>query len=123
MRTHLVLPLLCLFAVSAQAQTPAESHPRLTPEQRFDQANTKHDGHLTLPQAKAAYVTIARHFRDVDTSGKGYVTADDIKAWRARERAARHAVKTAADDPLRPRQAVHRVVTGQPAPAPAEAAQ
>jgi hypothetical protein len=123
MRTLLVLPFVSLIALSAQAQTPAEPHHRMTQEQHFEQANTTHDGHLTLPQAKAAYATIARHFREIDSSGKGYVTEDDIKAWHAQQRAARQAAKTAAADPLRPRQAMHRVVTGQPAPAPAEAAQ
>jgi hypothetical protein len=40
----------------------------MTEEERFDAANTPHDGHLTEDQAKAAQ--------------KGYVTMDDLKAYQ-----------------------------------------
>jgi hypothetical protein len=91
--------------------TPAH-HARTAWEQRFEQANATHDGHLTLEQAKTGYKTVARHFHDIDTGGKGYVTEDDIRAWHELERAGRHPGQTAADDSLRPRPAVHRVLPG-----------
>ncbi len=80
-------------------------------EQRFTQANTAHDGHLTLDQAKTGYKTVARHFRDIDTDGKGFVTENDIRAWHALQKAARHS--QGAADPLRPRPAFNRFTPDQ----------
>jgi hypothetical protein len=110
-------------AVSAQtepaavAQTepaaPAEHHTRMTWEQRFEKANDSHDGHLTLAQARLGYVTVARHFHDIDTDGKGFVTEDDIKAWHKQQRAVRHTGQTSLDDSLRSRPAIHRTLPGQ----------
>ncbi len=50
---------------------------------RFVAANTSHDGHLTLAQAKAADLRIvAANFSVIDTGKRGYVTFNDIMAWR-----------------------------------------
>lgn len=94
--------------MSAKQDAPATQdapakHARVTWEARFAQANTAHDGHLTLEEAKAGFKTIARHYRDIDTDGKGYVTENDVRAWRAMPKPARHAREP--DDPLRPRPA------------------
>lgn len=59
-------------------------------KQRFATANTTHDGHLTLAQAKEGYYAVAHHFREIDTGKKGYVTLADIAAWHKAERAKRH---------------------------------
>jgi hypothetical protein len=81
----LVLPVL--------AQTPPERPP--APRQhafidRFDAANTTHDGHLTLAQAQAAKLpVIVRHFDAIDAQHKGYVTLRDLQAYRQQERTAR----------------------------------
>lgn len=49
---------------------------------QFYAANTTHDGHLTLIQAKAAGLTpVAAHFADIDAKKRGYVTFYDIEAW------------------------------------------
>ena len=49
----------------------------------FYAANTTHDGHLTLAQAKAAnYQPVADNFAAIDVSKRGYVTFYDIEAWR-----------------------------------------
>lgn len=48
----------------------------------FYAANTTHDGHLTLAQAKAAnYQPVADHFAEIDVNKRGYVTFYDIEAW------------------------------------------
>jgi hypothetical protein len=102
-----------LFSVTAQAQSdaPAPAAPaanpvsatappvtppasdakplRMTWEQRFAQANTTHDGHLTLQQASGGYRLIARNFSAIDVESKGYVTEDDIRAWHKARRASR----------------------------------
>jgi hypothetical protein len=50
---------------------------------KFYAANTSHDGHLTLAQAKAAgFTPIADHFTDIDVAKHGYITFYDIEAWR-----------------------------------------
>src|SRR6516225_5114124 len=47
-------------AVAAPAkpakQASATTHTRMTAQQRFDAANTTHDGHLTKDQAQAAHM-------------------------------------------------------------------
>ena len=115
MRFIIPAAVLMLFAVQAQAQTttapatapaattapattaPAASTPApkkhgQTLQQRFDAANTSHDGHLTKDQATAAkwgYVT--GHFSSMDKDHKGYVTVDDIRGYAKARRAAKKA--------------------------------
>jgi hypothetical protein len=105
------LILLPLFAAPALADDAPAKHARMTWENRFAEANAAHDGHLTLDEAKAGYKTIARHFHDIDTDAKGYVTENDIRAWHATQKAARHQKET--EDPLRPRPAFQRVAPDQ----------
>jgi hypothetical protein len=81
-------------AASSSAAAPAPHH-RLTMNERFTKANTTHDGHLTLEQAKAGYPTLTRHFTDIDAAKHGYVTVDDIRAWQKAERDRRHAAQPA----------------------------
>ena len=118
---RLVLPLaaLALLAAPAYAQTapaavppavatapaaattkPAPAvHHRETMDERFAKANTTHDGHLTLAQAKAGYPTVAKRFTEIDAAKRGYVTEDDIRAWEKAERARREAAKPPATTP------------------------
>jgi hypothetical protein len=66
-----------------------------TLQQRFDAANTTHDGQLTKDQATAAkwsYVT--KNFTAMDAGKKGYVTVDEIRAYAKAKHAAH--VKPAA---------------------------
>ena len=59
---------------------------------RVAEANTTHDGHLTLAQARAAKMNeVVRDFGLIDKEKKGYVTVDGIKAFRHERRAARAA--------------------------------
>jgi hypothetical protein len=60
--------------------------------ERFAAANTTHDGHLTLAQARAAKMNeVVRDFGLIDKDKKGYVTVDGIKDFRRSRRAARAA--------------------------------
>ncbi len=56
---------------------------------RFEAANTSHDGRLTLQQAQQAHLgMVARNFDQIDADHKGYVTMQDVHAWhRARHQA------------------------------------
>ncbi len=120
MRRFLFLLLFPVLALPAYADDPPKAdpppahHTRMKWEDHFAQANQAHDGHLTLEEANAGYRTIARHFHDIDTDGKGYVTENDVRAWRASQRANREHAKP-AEDTLRPRNAFQqRAFTQQP---------
>jgi opacity protein-like surface antigen len=106
----LMLLAACALPAPAFAKAHTGKHPRVSWEQRFQEANATHDGRLTLDQAKAGYKSIVRHFQDIDTNGKGFVTENDIRAWRATEKERRHANKQ--PDPLRARPAFDRHVPG-----------
>ena len=82
MRTLLPLLAAAMFSLTANAQAAASksTHPHATMQQRFEQANVTHDGHLTLDQAKTGYKSIVRHFDAIDQDKKGYITEDDIRA-------------------------------------------
>jgi hypothetical protein len=58
--------------------------------QKFDAANTTHDGHLTLAQAqKAGMKMIVAIFPAIEKQHRGYVTFNDVIAWRLDTMAAR----------------------------------
>ncbi len=91
---RLLFPAVALFMLVLQAPAGAGSH--LTLHQRFEQANTTHDGHLTLDQAKTGMKSVARHFDAIDKDHKGYVTEADIHTYY-KERRAAHAHLHAAE--------------------------
>jgi hypothetical protein len=111
MRYKWLLVALTVVAAPALADDKPANHTRMTWEERFARANAAHDGHLTLDEAKAGYKTVAKHFQEIDTDGKGYVTENDIRAWHALQKAARQAPRQ--DDPLRPRPAFNRAPAEQ----------
>ena len=76
---------------------PARRHRTL--QERFDEANTTHDGHLTLEQARAKMPAVARDFAEIDTAKQGYVTVDQIKDHAKQVRASRRAARAAAKTP------------------------
>jgi hypothetical protein len=58
--------------------------------ERFQAANSTGDGRLTLAQAQAGNLPmITRNFDAIDVQHKGYVTLEDIQAYRRQTRAAR----------------------------------
>jgi hypothetical protein len=74
---------------ASAAPTEAHHHTRMTLKDRFAQANTTNDGHLTLDQAKAGLPRIAKNFAAIDKDNKGYVTLSDIQDFYKAQRAAR----------------------------------
>src|SRR5262249_18452703 len=106
MKLVLTLFVAIVLALPAYAQTtPAtmsgkmSSHGHLSMTQRFEQANTTHDGHLTLEQAKSGYKSIVRHFAAIDQDKKGFVTEDDIRAYNKTQRALHHQSASAHHTP------------------------
>jgi hypothetical protein len=79
-----------VFAVTAHSNAAQPAHGRQTMAQHFEKANTTHDGHLTLEQAKAGYKSIVPHFAEIDRDKKGYITQDDIRAYYKQQRALHH---------------------------------
>jgi hypothetical protein len=83
---HAVIAAGLFVAVSAVAQVapPGAEQPLQRPlVERFNEANVTHDGHLTLAQAQAGGLGwIVRHFTEVDTGSKGFVTLADLQAYR-----------------------------------------
>ncbi len=66
-------------------------------QQRFQSANITHDGKLTLSQARDGNMTVvARHFDEIDTAHKGYITMDDVRAYRRRVAEKRRAAQGGA---------------------------
>ncbi|HET6195822.1 MAG TPA: hypothetical protein VFE12_08715 [Acetobacteraceae bacterium] len=103
-----LLPLLAaaVLALPASAQTTSQTqatttalHNHLSMTQRFEQANTTRDGHLTLDQAKTGYKSVARHFAAIDQDKKGYITEDDIRAYYKTQRALHHQSASAHHTP------------------------
>ncbi|MBV9757204.1 MAG: hypothetical protein JO047_09135 [Alphaproteobacteria bacterium] len=73
---------------------PEGPMPQYAPERphglraRFEAANVTHDGRLTPEQAMMGGMRgVARHFAEIDRDNRGYVTIQEIRAWR---RARRH---------------------------------
>jgi hypothetical protein len=67
---------------------------RRTLAERFDAANTTHDGKLTLAQARAGHMNaVARDFAQIDKEKHGYVTIDDIRSFQKARREARRAAR------------------------------
>jgi hypothetical protein len=103
----LLLPLLILPALAQEppnAEAPAAHPTRQTWEQRFATANLAHDGHLTQTEANGGYAAVAKHFDEIDVDHKGYVTENDIRAWRVLQKAARQR-SHAPSDRLKPQHA------------------
>jgi hypothetical protein len=91
-----LIPLLCSPVLAdAVAPAAAEHHGRRSAAEHFADANTTHDGRLTLAQATSGYKSLAKSFSQIDANHHGYITIEDIKAWRAAKKAARQAAKHA----------------------------
>jgi Ca2+-binding EF-hand superfamily protein len=73
------------FAQQEAGQAPRQ---RMTPEQReqrmaerFNAADTNHDGKLSLDEAKAGLPMVARNFDQIDTEHTGSVTLEQLRAY------------------------------------------
>ncbi len=73
-------------SVTPQAPAlPAPKPNRLA--KRFAAANTTHDGHLTLDQARSAkWMQVVKRFGKIDADSKGYVTEQQIRTAAAQAR-------------------------------------
>ncbi len=94
-----VIPVMLHAPAASAASATATPHAHLTMAERFANANTTHDGHLTLEQAKAGDPTVARHFDAIDKDKKGYVTQADIRGYYKTQRTLHHQATSAHNKP------------------------
>lgn len=86
-RAAAVLAALVVVAPAFAQQGQGQGQ-RMTPEQReqrmaerFNAADTNHDGKLTLDEAKAGLPMVARNFDQIDTEHTGAVTLEQLRAY------------------------------------------
>lgn len=88
---HAATLALLVFPVSAQTPAPAApvapavtrtQAPRVPLPERFAEANTAKDGHLTKSEARAStWYYVNRNFDAMDKDHKGFVTVEDIRGF------------------------------------------
>jgi hypothetical protein len=79
-------PTAAAPVIAAPKPAAKPKAPALTTDQRFEKANTSHDGKLTKAQATTAkWTTVTRNFATIDKDKKGYVTVEEIKAAAAKK--------------------------------------
>lgn len=90
MRLLVQAAALALLVFPVSAQTPAPVAPAVTRPQaprvplpeRFAEANTAKDGHLTKSEARAStWYYVNRNFDAMDTDRKGFVRVEDIRGF------------------------------------------
>ncbi len=120
-RSIRLLAVLLLVAPAAFAQPAPEAGPapeaapppaaapqgapggHMSPREKFEAANTTHDGRLTIEQARAGGMRgVVRNFAGIDADHKGYVTLQDIQAWHRAQHAARLARQSPPASPTAP---------------------
>ncbi|SFT96250.1 hypothetical protein SAMN05192562_103380 [Kosakonia arachidis] len=52
-------------------------------QNRFNTADTNHDGKLTLTETQVGMPRVARHFSEIDTAKNGYITLSQLSAFMA----------------------------------------
>lgn len=77
----LLVPAIAAAAPQVDANSPQAQRMLKMLDQKFADADTDHDGKLTRAEADAGMPRVAAHFSDIDSSGQGYVTLDQVKAY------------------------------------------
>ena len=65
----------------------APAKPASPMDEKFAKANVTQDGRLTPEQAAGAMPMVAREFKAIDTGQKGYVTIEEVRAFRRKRMA------------------------------------
>jgi Ca2+-binding EF-hand superfamily protein len=88
----LTMSACCLFAAAAHAQDSEKGQKALQAlNDKFNAADTNHDGKLSSDEAKAGMPHIAEHFSEIDTDKDGYVSKAEIMSAMAAMKAKRDA--------------------------------
>ncbi|MBS0452231.1 MAG: EF-hand domain-containing protein [Proteobacteria bacterium] len=94
MRVILATALAAGAATAANAMPPAGGGSHVEEaltvmHQRFDAADSNHDGRISREEARQHMPFVYRNFDAIDTEHKGYVTSAQIEAYAARQAMAR----------------------------------
>ncbi|GLQ97776.1 EF-hand domain-containing protein [Dyella mobilis] len=76
-------PIVAVATPQTSLSSPRAQRMMQTLQQKFDAADTNHDGKLTLAEAQAGMPRVAQHFNEIDTNRQGYITLNQIKAFVA----------------------------------------
>jgi hypothetical protein len=79
----MMVPITATASAQAAGGSPQAQRMLKMLDQKFADADTDHDGKLTLAEAEAGMPRVAAHFKDIDSAGLGYVTRDQVKAYIA----------------------------------------
>ena len=85
-RLNLGASVAVMLLMVAAAVSCADRHSKPDPQkiaERFQAADTNHDGKLTLEEAKAGMPGVAAAFSQIDVENKGYVTLEEIQTFVA----------------------------------------
>ena len=88
MRVILATALAAGAAVSANAMPAGGGHVEealTVMHQRFDTADSNHDGRISREEARQHMPFVYRNFDAIDTQHTGYVTSAQIEAYAARQ--------------------------------------
>lgn len=82
--------LLAAGAAGAQTQGDARQQRLLQQlQQRFTQADSNHDGHLSREEAQAGMPRVYQHYDEIDASHSGALSLEDITRYLAQQRGQR----------------------------------
>jgi hypothetical protein len=93
-RVILATALAVGAATAANAMPAAAGHVEealTVMHQRFEAADTNHDGRISREDARSRMPFVYRNFDAIDTEHKGYLTMAQIEAYAARQAMARRA--------------------------------
>ena len=77
----MLAPILLLAAPTPALAASGAQQAMARLSEKFAQADTNHDGKLTLAEAKAGMPRLATHFDEIDTQHRGYLTLDQIEQF------------------------------------------
>jgi Ca2+-binding EF-hand superfamily protein len=73
----------CLVAINAHAQEHAQNGDRAQKmQQRLKAADKDQDGKISKAEADASLPRLAKNFPTIDANNDGFITRDEMRAWR-----------------------------------------
>lgn len=85
-RTLATLSLLLPLSAAIPAFAQGQSAQIQKMSERFNAADTNHDGKLTLAEAQAGMPRVASHFEQIDSAHTGSITFDQLLAFIRKQR-------------------------------------
>jgi hypothetical protein len=84
------------YADQSRAERAQEMKEQLT--ERFNAADTDHDGKLTHEEAESKMPRVAKNFDAIDVQQRDYVTVEQIESFTIQQMKKRRGRKAKADD-------------------------